>query len=38
VVIISYEGETRGTGGTISASGGKTFHAFTSTGTFTYTG
>jgi hypothetical protein len=37
-VIISYAGATRGSGGTITSSGGNTIHTFTSTGTFTYTG
>ena len=35
VVIIRYEGETRGTGGTITSSGGYTYHTFNSSGTFT---
>jgi hypothetical protein len=37
-VIVSYTGSQKGSGGTYSSSGGKSFHAFTSTGTFTYTG
>lgn len=35
VVIIAYEGSTRGSGGTITSSGGVTYHTFTSSGTFT---
>jgi hypothetical protein len=35
VVIIRYLGSTRGSGGTITSSGGYTYHTFTSSGTFT---
>jgi hypothetical protein len=35
VVIISYAGAQRGTGGTVTSSGGYTIHTFTSSGTFT---
>ncbi len=35
VVIISYPGSQRGTGGTITSSGGNTIHTFTSSGTYT---
>jgi len=35
VVIIRYSGTPRGTGGTITQSGGYTYHTFTSSGTFT---
>jgi hypothetical protein len=35
VVIISYVGAQRGTGGTVTSSGGSTIHTFTSSGTFT---
>ena len=39
LVIIKYSGTTtKATGGTITTSGGNTFHTFTSSGTFTYTG
>jgi hypothetical protein len=38
VVIIAYAGAQRGSGGTVTSSGGNTIHTFTSTGTFTYTG
>lgn len=34
VVIISYPGAQRGTGGTVTSSGGYTIHKFTSSGTF----
>ena len=34
VVIIRYLGSQRGTGGTVSSSGGYTYHTFTSSGTF----
>jgi hypothetical protein len=34
-VIISYSGFQRGTGGTITVSGGSTIHTFTGSGTFT---
>jgi len=37
VVIIRYPGGTQATGGTISASGGYTYHKFTTSGTFTNT-
>ena len=35
IVIIRYAGTQRGTGGTISSSGGYTYHTFTSSGTYT---
>lgn len=35
IVIISYTGSQRGTGGTITTSGGNTSHTFTSSGTYT---
>lgn len=35
IVIISYLGSQRGTGGTVTSSGGYTIHTFTSSGTFT---
>jgi hypothetical protein len=35
IVIISYLGSQRGTGGTVTTSGGYTIHTFTSSGTFT---
>jgi hypothetical protein len=35
VVIISYAGSQRGTGGTVTSSGGNTIHTFTSSGTYT---
>jgi len=39
VVIVSYDGPTQATGGTITASGGRTIHTFTSgPATFTWTG
>jgi hypothetical protein len=34
IVIISYPGGQRGTGGTVTTSGGNTIHTFTSSGTF----
>jgi hypothetical protein len=34
-VIIRYSGATAATGGTITSSGGYTYHKFTSSGTFT---
>lgn len=34
VVIISYAGTQRGTGGTVTSSGGNTIHTFTSSGTY----
>jgi PKD repeat protein len=34
-VIISYPGSQRGTGGTVTSSGGNTIHTFTSSGTYT---
>lgn len=37
IVIISYAGAQRGTGGTVTSSGGNTIHTFTTSGTFTYT-
>jgi hypothetical protein len=36
VVIIRYSGATKATGGTITQSGGYTYHTFTASGTFTY--
>jgi hypothetical protein len=35
VVIVAYLGAQRGSGGTVTSSGGFTFHTFTSSGTFT---
>jgi len=35
IVIISYAGSQRGTGGTVTSSGGYTIHTFTSSGTYT---
>jgi hypothetical protein len=35
IVIISYSGAQKGTGGTITSSGGNTIHTFTTSGTFT---
>jgi hypothetical protein len=35
VVILSYSGEQRGTGGTITSVNGNTIHTFTSSGTYT---
>jgi hypothetical protein len=35
VVIISYPGAQRGSGGTVTSAGGNTIHTFTSSGTFT---
>ena len=35
IVIISYAGAQRGTGGTVTSSGGNTIHTFTSSGTYT---
>ena len=35
IVIISYPGAQRGTGGTVTSSGGNTIHTFTSSGTYT---
>jgi hypothetical protein len=35
VLIISYPGSQRGTGGTVTSSGGNTIHTFTSSGTYT---
>jgi hypothetical protein len=35
VVIISYAGAQRGTGGTVTSSGGNTIHTFTTSGTYT---
>ena len=37
IVIIRYSGSQRGTGGTVTSSGGYTMHSFTSSGTFTFT-
>jgi hypothetical protein len=34
VVVISYPGSQRGTGGTVSSSGGKTIHTFNTSGTY----
>jgi hypothetical protein len=34
-VIIRYSGAQRGTGGTVTSSGGFTYHTFTSSGTYT---
>ena len=35
IVVIAYVGGTRGSGGTITSSGGYTYHTFTTSGTFT---
>ena len=35
IVIISYAGSQRGTGGTVTSSGGNTIHTFTTSGTYT---
>ena len=35
VVVIRYLGTQRGTGGTVTSSGGYTIHTFTTSGTFT---
>jgi hypothetical protein len=35
IVIIRYSGSQRGTGGTVTSSGGFTIHTFTSSGTYT---
>jgi hypothetical protein len=35
IVIISYLGSQRGTGGTVTSSGGYTIHTFTSSSTYT---
>jgi hypothetical protein len=35
VVIIRYVGPQRGSGGTVTSSGGYTYHTFTTAGTFT---
>jgi hypothetical protein len=35
IVIIRYLGSQRGTGGTVTSSGGYTIHTFTSSGTYT---
>lgn len=35
IVIIRYAGSQRGTGGTVTSSGGYTYHTFTTSGTFT---
>jgi hypothetical protein len=35
VVIIRYVGAQRGTGGTVTSSGGYTYHTFNSSGTYT---
>lgn len=35
IVIIRYLGDQRGTGGTVTSSGGYTIHTFTGSGTFT---
>jgi hypothetical protein len=35
IVIIAYQGSQRGTGGTVTSSGGYTYHTFTSSGTYT---
>jgi len=35
IVIIRYSGSQRGSGGTVTSSGGYTYHTFTSSGTFT---
>jgi hypothetical protein len=35
IVVVSYEGAQRGTGGTITSVGGYTIHTFTASGTYT---
>jgi hypothetical protein len=35
IVILRYLGSQKGTGGTVTSSGGYTIHTFTSSGTFT---
>jgi hypothetical protein len=35
IVIISYPGSQKGSGGTVTSSGGQTIHTFTSSGTYT---
>jgi hypothetical protein len=35
IVIVSYPGAQRGTGGTVTSSGGNTIHTFTTSGTYT---
>jgi hypothetical protein len=35
IVVIRYAGAQRGTGGTVTSSGGYTIHTFTSSGTYT---
>jgi PKD repeat protein len=35
VVIIAYAGAQRGSGGTVTTSGGNTIHTFTASGTYT---
>jgi hypothetical protein len=35
IVVIAYAGSQRGTGGTVTSSGGNTIHTFTSSGTYT---
>lgn len=35
IVIIRYLGSQKGTGGTVTSSGGYTYHSFTTSGTFT---
>ena len=35
IVVIRYPGSTRGSGGTVTSSGGYTYHTFTTSGTFT---
>jgi hypothetical protein len=38
VVIVRYLGSQRGSGGTVTSVGGYTYHSFTTSGTFTFTG
>jgi hypothetical protein len=35
VIVISYAGPQRGTGGTVTSSGGNTIHTFTTSGVYT---
>jgi hypothetical protein len=35
IVVVRYAGSQRGTGGTVTTSGGYTVHVFTTSGTFT---
>jgi hypothetical protein len=37
IVILRYKGGVRASGGTVTVSGGYTYHAFSTSGTFTFT-